>query len=112
MTNARITGTGSFVPRRVLSNDDLSHILGEDINEFVSQVIGIEERHICAETESTADLATEAASRALDLGCGTASPRSGQRRNVRSQLRLRWFRHGAGYRVEVHHRGCCLQKGS
>src|SRR6266478_4499461 len=66
MTNARITGTGSFVPRRVLSNDDLSHMLGEDINEFVSQVIGIKERHICAETESTADLATEAARLALD----------------------------------------------
>jgi len=66
MTNARITGTGSFVPRKVLSNDDLSQMLGEDINEFVSQVIGIKERHICAETESTADLATEAASLALD----------------------------------------------
>src|SRR2546430_1541011 len=66
MTNAKITGTGSFVPMKVLSNDDLSHILGEDINEFVSQVIGIKKRHICAETESTADLATEAASRALD----------------------------------------------
>jgi 3-oxoacyl-[acyl-carrier-protein] synthase-3 len=66
MTYAKITGTGSFVPEKVLTNDDLSRMLGEDINEFVSQNIGIEERHICSEHESTADLATEAARRALE----------------------------------------------
>ncbi len=66
MTYAKITGTGSFVPAKVLTNADLSRMLGEDINEFVSQVVGIRERHICAENESTADLATEAAKRALD----------------------------------------------
>lgn len=66
MTYAKITGTGSFVPEKVLTNDDLSRMLGEDINEFVSQVVGIRERHICAEDESTADLATEAAKRALN----------------------------------------------
>ncbi len=66
MTYARITGTGSHVPEKVLTNDDLSRMLGEDINEFVSQVIGIRERHICAADESTADLATEAARHALE----------------------------------------------
>jgi 3-oxoacyl-[acyl-carrier-protein] synthase-3 len=66
MTNAKITGTGSYVPERVLTNDDLSRMLGEDINEFVSQVVGIHERHIVAADESTADLATEAARRALE----------------------------------------------
>jgi 3-oxoacyl-[acyl-carrier-protein] synthase III len=65
MTYAKITGTGSFVPEKVLTNDDLSRMLGEDINEFVSQVVGIRERHICSEDESTADLATEAGRRAL-----------------------------------------------
>src|ERR1700730_7586002 len=66
MTNARITGTGSFVPKKVLNNFDLSRMLGEDINEFVSEVIGIRERHICADNESTADLATEAGRIALE----------------------------------------------
>lgn len=66
MTYARITGTGSFVPKKVLTNDDLSRMLGEDINEFVSQVIGIRERHICAANETTADLATEAGRKALE----------------------------------------------
>ena len=65
MTFATIVGTGAYVPERVLTNDDLSRMLGEDINEFVSQVVGIKERHVCAENESTADLATAASERAL-----------------------------------------------
>src|ERR687884_1368159 len=65
MTYARIIGTGSYVPEKVLTNADLSRMLGEEVDEFVSQVLGIRERHVCAEDESTADLATEAARRAL-----------------------------------------------
>jgi 3-oxoacyl-[acyl-carrier-protein] synthase-3 len=66
MTFARIIGTGSYVPEKVITNADLSRALGEDIDEFVSQVLGIRERHVCAEGESTADLATGAARRALE----------------------------------------------
>jgi 3-oxoacyl-[acyl-carrier-protein] synthase III len=66
MRYARIIGTGSYVPEKVLTNDDLSRMVGEDVKEFVSQVLGIEERHVCAEDESTADLATRAALKALD----------------------------------------------
>lgn len=66
MTYARIMGTGSFVPEKTITNADLSRMLGEDIDEFVSQVLGIRERHVCAGDESTADLAVEAARRALD----------------------------------------------
>jgi 3-oxoacyl-[acyl-carrier-protein] synthase-3 len=66
MTYARIIGTGSYVPDKVLTNADLSRMLGEDVDAFVSNVLGIRERHVCGEDESTADLATEAARRALD----------------------------------------------
>jgi 3-oxoacyl-[acyl-carrier-protein] synthase-3 len=66
MRYARIIGTGSYVPEKVLTNDDLSRMVGEDVNEFVSQVLGIRERHVCADDESTADLATAAARAALD----------------------------------------------
>lgn len=66
MRSAKIIGTGSYVPERILTNDDLSRILGEDINEFVTQVLGIRERHICDENESTADLALAASRRALE----------------------------------------------
>src|SRR5215216_142335 len=65
MTYARIIGTGSYVPEKVLTNADLSRMLGEDVDEFVSGVLGIRERHVCGDDESTADLATEAARRAL-----------------------------------------------
>ncbi|MCS6886117.1 MAG: ketoacyl-ACP synthase III [Acidobacteriota bacterium] len=66
MRHAAIAGTGIYVPARTLINDDLSNMLGENINEFVSQVVGIEERHIAAENESSADLAYFAAARALE----------------------------------------------
>ena len=66
MAFANIIGTGIYVPEKVVTNDDLSRILGEDINEFVTQVLGIHERHVCAPNESTADLATNASRQALE----------------------------------------------
>ena len=65
MAFAKIVGTGRYVPEKVVTNHDLSKILGEDINEFVTQVLGISERHVCAENESTADIATFASQQAL-----------------------------------------------
>jgi 3-oxoacyl-[acyl-carrier-protein] synthase-3 len=65
MTYARIIGTGVYVPEKVITNSDLSRMLGEDINEFVSQVLGICERHICADNESTVDLANHASRQVL-----------------------------------------------
>jgi 3-oxoacyl-[acyl-carrier-protein] synthase-3 len=64
--HATITGTGSHVPPRVLTNADLSRMLGEDVDPFVSGTLGIRERHVCSPGESTADLAEVAARRALD----------------------------------------------
>ena len=66
MTFANIVSTGIYVPEKIVTNDDLSRILGEDINEFVTQVLGIHERHVCADNESTADLATNAGRAALE----------------------------------------------
>jgi 3-oxoacyl-[acyl-carrier-protein] synthase-3 len=66
MREATITGTGSYVPERVVTNAELSKTLGEDIDDFVSNTLGIRERHYCADDESTADLAVEAGKRALE----------------------------------------------
>lgn len=66
MSYAKIISTGIYVPDKVITNDELSQILGEDINEFVTEVLGIRERRICAENESTADLATNASRQALE----------------------------------------------
>ncbi len=65
MRDAKIIGTGIYVPEKILTNADLSKMLGSDIDEFVSSIVGINERHICADDESTADLATKAAVNAL-----------------------------------------------
>ena len=67
--NANIVGTGIYVPEKIVTNDDLSRILGEDVDEFVTNVLGIRERHFCAENESTADLATQASLGALESAC-------------------------------------------
>ena len=66
MRHAVITGTGSHVPATVLTNADLEERLGQSIEPFVSETLGIHERHVCAPGESTADLAEAAGRRALD----------------------------------------------
>jgi 3-oxoacyl-[acyl-carrier-protein] synthase-3 len=65
MRNAKIIGTGSFVPEKILTNKDLSEMLGEDINDFVANNLGILERHVLGENESSADLGVGAAEKAL-----------------------------------------------
>lgn len=73
MREAEIIGTGSYVPERVVTNAELSQVLGEDIDNFVRNTLGIAERRYAAEDESTADLATAAAERALESAGITAA---------------------------------------
>ncbi|MBI5286604.1 MAG: ketoacyl-ACP synthase III [Deltaproteobacteria bacterium] len=63
MLRARIIGTGSCVPKRVLSNDDLTRIV-ETSDEWITTRTGIKERRI-VDGETTTDLATRAAKEAL-----------------------------------------------
>ncbi len=62
--HAVITGCGSFVPAKVLTNDDLARMV-ETSDEWITSRTGIKVRHITNDQESTAYLATEAAKRAL-----------------------------------------------
>jgi 3-oxoacyl-[acyl-carrier-protein] synthase III len=63
--SAIITGTGSYLPERRLTNDDLSKLVDTN-DEWITQRTGIRERRIASESESTATLATQAGKRALD----------------------------------------------
>jgi 3-oxoacyl-[acyl-carrier-protein] synthase-3 len=63
---ARITGTGSYAPEKVLTNLDLEKIIDTN-DEWIRTRTGICERHIAAENENTSDLATRAAERALEM---------------------------------------------
>jgi 3-oxoacyl-[acyl-carrier-protein] synthase-3 len=62
---SRIAGTGSFLPEKVLTNEDLSKIV-DTSDEWIRTRTGIRERHIAAEGENSSDLGYQAALRALE----------------------------------------------
>lgn len=62
---ASITGTGSFLPKKVLTNDDLSKML-DTTDEWITKRTGIKERRIVENGATASDLAIEASLRALD----------------------------------------------
>ncbi len=59
-----IIGTGSYMPEKVLTNDDLSKIVDTN-DEWITTRTGIKERRIAADDQATSDLAAEAARRAM-----------------------------------------------
>ncbi len=61
---AVITGHGSFVPAKTLTNDDLAKMV-DTSDEWITSRTGVKVRHITTDNETTAFLATEAAKRAL-----------------------------------------------
>lgn len=65
MTYARITGTGSYLPEKVLTNYDLEKIVDTN-HDWIYERTGINERHIAADNEFTCDLAEHAARNALE----------------------------------------------
>ena len=62
---ARIAGTGSYLPERVLTNEELSRRV-DTSDEWIAARTGIRQRHIAAEGETTGDLGYHAAVRALE----------------------------------------------
>jgi 3-oxoacyl-[acyl-carrier-protein] synthase-3 len=67
-----VTGLGSYLPERVVTNDDLAQRL-DTSDEWISTRTGIRQRHYAAAEEATSDLALVAAERALaDAGLTAA----------------------------------------
>jgi 3-oxoacyl-[acyl-carrier-protein] synthase-3 len=64
LVRAKITALGTYVPPRLLTNDDLEKMV-ETSNEWIMERTGIRERHIADKGVATSDLAVEAARRAL-----------------------------------------------
>ena len=64
MIYSRIEGTGSYLPEKVLTNFDLEKIV-DTTDEWIRTRTGIERRHIAAESETTVDMAEQAARAAL-----------------------------------------------
>ncbi len=60
-----ISGTGSYVPERVVTNADLEKIV-DTSDEWIFERSGIRRRHLAADGEHTSDMALQASLRALE----------------------------------------------
>ena len=65
MIFSKITGVGSYLPKKVLTNKDLEKSL-DTTDEWITSRTGIKERHIVGPNEHTTDLAFEAARNAIN----------------------------------------------
>ncbi len=64
MIHARITGTGSFAPKKIITNQDLEKLV-DTSDEWITERTGIKERRIAEKSQTTSDLAYEASRKAL-----------------------------------------------
>lgn len=60
----RILGTGSFVPEKIVTNEDLSQMV-ETSDEWITKRVGVKQRRVCT-TETVTDLGVRAAQNALE----------------------------------------------
>jgi 3-oxoacyl-[acyl-carrier-protein] synthase-3 len=67
-----ITGVGSYVPEKILTNADLEKLV-DTSDEWITTRTGIKERRISAKDEFTSDMAAKAAQRAMKMAGVTAS---------------------------------------
>ena len=65
MSYARITGTGGYLPEKVLTNQELEKFV-DTSDEWIRDRTGIKQRHIAGENENTVDLAEQASIRAME----------------------------------------------
>jgi 3-oxoacyl-[acyl-carrier-protein] synthase-3 len=66
MLRSRIVGTGSYLPEKVVTNDELAKII-ETSDAWIRERTGIGARRIAAEGEATSDMATAASKKALEM---------------------------------------------
>jgi 3-oxoacyl-[acyl-carrier-protein] synthase-3 len=67
-----VTGVGDYLPARIVTNDDLAKTV-DTSDEWIRERTGIRQRREAAEGETTSDLATAAAARALAAAGRTAA---------------------------------------
>jgi len=65
MTYSRIVGTGSYLPPRIVTNDELARRV-DTSDAWIRERTGIRQRHIAEESQTSSDLALEASRRALE----------------------------------------------
>lgn len=65
MKYSKIAGTGSYLPKQILTNADLEKMV-ETSDKWIVERTGIRQRHLVEPTDTTATMATAAARHALD----------------------------------------------
>ena len=65
MTYARIIGTGSYLPAKVVTNEDLAQSM-ETSDEWIRERTGIHRRHVASDDETTATIGLYAAQKAIE----------------------------------------------
>ena len=63
--NVKIIGTGSYVPEKIMTNQELEKMVSTD-SKWIEENLGIKERRIAAKGEATSDLASKAALCAIE----------------------------------------------
>ena len=63
--HAQILSTGRYIPERVVTNNDLNEMLGENVGDWLVENVGIHERHVMADDETTSSMVVAASERAL-----------------------------------------------
>ncbi|MCK5146209.1 ketoacyl-ACP synthase III [bacterium] len=63
--NVKIIGTGSYVPEKILTNQELEKMVSTNSN-WIEENLGIKERRIASANEATSDLASKAALLAIE----------------------------------------------
>jgi 3-oxoacyl-[acyl-carrier-protein] synthase III len=71
MITSCVTGVGSALPKRIMTNADISKIV-DTSHEWIVERTGIHARHIAGEGETTRTLATEAARKAMQSAGATS----------------------------------------
>ncbi|PVV13398.1 MAG: 3-oxoacyl-ACP synthase [gamma proteobacterium symbiont of Ctena orbiculata] len=66
MIYSRITGTGGYLPEKIVTNQDLEKIV-DTTDQWIFDRTGIRKRHIAADDEFTCDLAEKAARNAIEM---------------------------------------------
>ncbi|TDU28408.1 3-oxoacyl-[acyl-carrier-protein] synthase III [Panacagrimonas perspica] len=72
MSYSRIVGVGSYLPARVVTNQDLESRI-ETSDEWIFQRTGIRSRRVAAQGEQTSDLALQASLKAMEMAGVTAA---------------------------------------
>ena len=65
---AQIVSTGRYVPEKMMTNAELEPLLGESVDQWLIDNVGIRERRLIADDEVTSDLAVASALEALERG--------------------------------------------